>query len=254
VEIARTHRNAEIESDQVPAPKGLPTSMTFFFPAYNEEGNLAPLVEKALEVLPGFVSDFDIVIVDDGSRDGTEAEARALELKHPQVRYVRHPQNRGYGEALRSGFKACQGEVAFYTDGDNQFDLEELRVAWPVLAGADVVAGYRIKRADPWHRLFIAWTYNHVIRVLFSLRVHDVDCAFKLVRKEVVEAVEPMSGGAFFSAEFLLRAHHQGFRVVEVGVHHYPRTVGKPKGATPKVILRTVRDMLRLRQSLRVRN
>ncbi len=236
------------------APKGLPASMTFFFPAYNEEGNLAPLVEKALDVLPGFVPDFDIVIVDDGSRDGTEAEARGLAAEHPQVRYVRHPQNRGYGEALRSGFKACRGEVAFYTDGDNQFDLEELRIAWPVLAGADVVAGYRIKRADPLHRLFIAWTYNHVIRVLFSLRVHDVDCAFKLVRKEVVEAVEPTSGGAFFSAEFLLRANHQGFRVVEVGVHHYPRTVGKPKGATPRVILRTVRDMLGLRRSLRVRN
>ena len=245
---------AEVGPGRAPAPKGLPTSMTFFFPAYNEEGNLAPLVEKALKVLPGFVPDFDIVIVDDGSRDGTETEARALEVEHPEVRYVRHPQNLGYGEALRSGFKACRGEVAFYTDGDNQFDLDELRLAWPVLAGADVVAGYRIKRADPWHRLFIAWTYNHVIRVLFSLRVHDVDCAFKLVRREVVETVEPTSGGAFFSAEFLLRAHHQGFRVVEIGVHHYPRRVGKPKGATPKVILRTVRDMLMLRRSLRVRN
>jgi len=236
------------------ASKGLPTSITFFFPAYNEEGNLAPMVAKALEVLPGFVPQFDIVIVDDGSRDGTEAEARALEAKHPEVRYVRHAVNRGYGEALRSGFKASRGEVAFYTDGDQQFDLAELRQAWPVLAGADVVAGYRIKRADPPHRLFIAWTYNHLIRVLFSLRMHDVDCAFKLVRREVVEAVEPTSGGAFFSAEFLLRAQHQGFRVVEVGVHHYPRTVGKPKGATPRVILRTVRDMLALRRLLRVRN
>lgn len=228
--------------------------MTFFFPAYNEEGNLTPMVEKALEVLPGFVSEFDIVIVDDGSVDGTESEGRALEAAHRQVSYVRHEVNRGYGEALRSGFKASSGEVAFYTDGDQQFHLEELSQVWPVLAGADVVAGYRVKRADPFHRLFIAWTYNHVIRVLFGLRMHDVDCAFKLVRREVVDAVEPTSGGAFFSAEFLLRAHHQGFRVVEVGVHHYPRTVGKPKGATPKVILRTIRDMLALRRSLRVRN
>src|ERR1035437_903403 len=239
---------------QPSAVKGLPVSMTFFFPAYNEEGNLAPMVEKALEVLPGFVSEFDIVIVDDGSRDGTEAEARTLEAKHPEVRYVRHPVNRGYGEALRSGFKASRGQVAFYTDGDQQFDLEELHQTRPVLAGAAVGAGYRIKRADPPHRLFVAWTYNHVIRVLFSLRMHDVDCAFKLVRREVVEAVEPTSGGAFFSAEFLLRAHHQGFRVVEVGVHHYPRKVGKPKGATPRVILRTIKDMFALRRSLRVRN
>jgi glycosyltransferase involved in cell wall biosynthesis len=252
--MTQTKTPSREQGRTAPAAKGLPASMTFFFPAYNEEGNLVAMVDKALGVLPGFVSEFDIVIVDDGSRDGTEAEGRALEAGHPEVRYVRHPVNRGYGEALRSGFKASRGEVAFYTDGDQQFDLDELHQAWPVLAGADVVAGYRIKRADPLHRLFIAWTYNHLIRVLFSLRMHDVDCAFKLVRREVIEAVDPTSGGAFFSAEFLLRAHHQGFRVVEVGVHHYPRTLGKPKGATPKVILRTVKDMLALRRSLRVRN
>jgi glycosyltransferase involved in cell wall biosynthesis len=233
------------------ATRTLPSSITYFFPAYNEEGNLTPMVERALEVLPAFASRFDIVIVDDGSRDGTEAEGRALAKLYPQVTYHRHAGNRGYGEALRSGLKALQGEVAFFTDGDQQFDLGELRLAWPLLAGADVVAGYRIKRADPPHRLFIAWTYNRLIRVMFGLRMHDVDCAFKLIRREVVQSVDPTSGGAFFSAEFLLRAHHQGFRVVEVGVHHYPRTVGKSKGATPAVILRTMKDMGALRQSLR---
>src|SRR5258708_36673961 len=129
---------AEVGPGRAPAPKGLPTSMTFFFPAYNEEGNLAPLVEKALKVLPGFVPDFDIVIVDDGSRDGTETEARALEVEHPEVRYVRHPQNLGDGEALRAGFKACRGEGAFYTDGANHLGLGEFRLAEPVLRGATV--------------------------------------------------------------------------------------------------------------------
>jgi glycosyltransferase involved in cell wall biosynthesis len=229
----------------------MPMSMTYFFPAYNEAGNLTPMVEKALQVLPQVTTDFDIVIVDDGSRDGTEHEGRELAARHPQVSYLRHQGNRGYGEAIRSGLKSLRGQVAFYTDGDQQFDLAELSRAWPLLAGADIVAGYRIKRADPTHRLFIAWSYNRLIRLLFGLRMHDVDCAFKLIRREVVEAVDPDSGGAFFSAEFLLRAHHLGFRVVEIGVNHYPRTVGKPKGATPRVILRTMRDMLRLRLSLR---
>ena len=229
----------------------MPKSITYFFPAYNEEGNLTPMVERALAVLPRFATKFDIVIVDDGSRDGTEGEGRSLAERHVQVKYHRHATNRGYGEALRSGLRALQGDVAFYTDGDQQFDLGELSQAWPLLAGADVVAGYRIKRADPAHRLFIAWTYNRLIRVMFGLRMHDVDCAFKLIRREVVESVDPESGGAFFSAEFLLRAHHQGFRVVEVGVHHYPRTVGKSKGATPRVILRTMKDMGALRQRLR---
>ena len=229
----------------------MPMSITYFFPAYNEAGNLTPMVEKALEVLPKFTEDFDIVIVDDGSRDGTEVEGRGLAARHPQVSYMRHQDNRGYGEAIRSGLKSLRGQVAFYTDGDQQFDLAELSRAWPLLAGSDIVAGYRIKRADPAHRLFIAWSYNRLIRVLFGLRMHDVDCAFKLIRREVIELVDPTSGGAFFSAEFLLRADHLGFRVVEVGVNHYPRTVGQAKGATPRVILRTMKDMLKLRLSLR---
>jgi hypothetical protein len=115
---------------------------------------------------------------------------------------------------------------------------------------ADVVAGYRVKRADPAHRLFIAWTYNRVLRAVFGLDVRDVDCAFKLIRRQAAEAVRPDSGGAFFSAEFLLRAHDQGLRVVEVGVTHLPRRVGKPKGATPRVILRTFAEMYRLKRRL----
>jgi hypothetical protein len=120
-----------------------------------------------------------------------------------------------------------------------------------MIHGADVVVGYRIKRADPPHRLFIAWTYNHLLRVVFGLRVHDVDCAFKLIRREVAEVVDPDAGGAFFSAEFLLRARHLGFTVTEVGVHHYRRVLGKPKGATPAVIFRTIREMLALRRAFR---
>lgn len=232
-----------------PGSRGL--SLTFFFPAYNESGNLDPMVEQALGVLPQYAEKFRILIVDDGSSDGTSEEADALAAAHPEVDVLHHERNLGYGEAVRSGINASDSDVVLYTDGDQQFDLTELSLLWSRLEGADVVVGYRIRRADPVHRLFIAWTYNHLLRVLFSLRVHDIDCAFKLIRREVAAAVHPDAGGAFFSAEYVLRARHLGFRVVEVGVHHYPRTVGSPKGATPKVILRTVREMLALRRKFR---
>ena len=227
-------------------------SLTYFFPAFNEAGNVTPLVERALEVLQPYCRHLEVIIVDDGSTDGTQAEAEALAGNHPGVRYLRHEQNLGYGEALRTGLSAANGELVFYTDGDRQFDLLELDRLWPQLEVADVVAGYRLKRADPPHRLFIARTYNTIIRLLFGLRVHDVDCAFKLLRIEVAHRVRPHSGGAFFSAEFLLRARKLGYRMVEVGVTHYPRTVGRPKGATPAVILRTFREMFTLWWAFRV--
>jgi glycosyltransferase involved in cell wall biosynthesis len=227
-----------------------PASLTYFFPAFNEAGNLEGMVEQALEVLPSFSQRFQILIVDDGSVDGTRAEADALAAAHPQVHVEHHEVNRGYGEALRTGIRATRSDAVVYTDGDRQFDLAELSLLWPRLDEADVVVGYRIKRADAWHRLLVAWTFSRLLRAMFGLRVRDVDCAFKLIRREVADAVNPDAGGAFFSAEFLLRARHLGFTIVEVGVHHYPRRVGRSKGATPKVILRTIREMLALRRRL----
>jgi glycosyltransferase involved in cell wall biosynthesis len=231
--------------------RGEQRSLSFFFPAYNEAGNVTPMVEAALQTLPAFSEELQVIIVDDGSRDGTEEEGRRLEQAHPRVHYVRHEQNRGYGEALRTGIQSATGDVVFWTDGDRQFDLAELDRLWPQLEDSDLVVGYRIKRADKPHRLFIAWTYNTLLRLVFGLRVRDVDCAFKLARRSVVDAVDPVSGGAFFSAEFLLRARRQGFKVVEVGVHHYPRRIGSSKGATPAVILRTFREMFALWRSFR---
>jgi glycosyltransferase involved in cell wall biosynthesis len=227
--------------------------LSYFFPAHNEEANLRGLVEEALATLPGLAATFEIVIVDDGSRDATGAIADELAAAHPGiVRAVHHPTNLGYGAALLSGFRASHHDLVAFTDGDRQFRVEDLgrlteRLA--ALDAPDVVVGYRIRRADPLIRTLYARAYRFANLVWFRLRVRDVDCACKLFRREALEGIAVESGGAFFSAELLIKLRAAGRAVVEVGVPHHPRTAGSPTGAKPSVVLRAVRDfwLLRLR-------
>jgi glycosyltransferase involved in cell wall biosynthesis len=234
------------------APARVPR-LSYFFPAHNEEANLEALVDEALETLPGLAETFEIIAVDDGSRDRTREIADRLAQAHPGVvRVVHHEVNRGYGEALRSGFGASRYELIAFTDGDRQFrvaDLGRLTARLGEPDAPDVVAGYRIRRADPRIRIVYARTYKLANRVFFGLRVRDVDCACKLFRRASLEGVRVESGGAFFSAELLVKIREQGRRVVEVGVPHYPRTAGSPTGAKPSVIWRAMKDfwLLRLR-------
>ena len=227
--------------------------LSFFFPAHNEEANLEGLVEEALETLPSIADVFEIIAVNDGSRDRTGEIADRLAAAHPGiVRAVHHEVNRGYGGALRSGFEASRYELLCFTDGDRQFRVADLarltaRIAEP--DQPDVVVGYRIKRADPLVRILYARTYKLANRIFFGLRVRDVDCACKLFRRASLDGVRVELGGAFFSAELLIRTLNKGRSIVEVGVPHYPRTAGSPTGARPSVIWRAVKDfwMLRLR-------
>jgi glycosyltransferase involved in cell wall biosynthesis len=227
--------------------------LSYFFPAHNEEANLEGLVDEALATLPTIAEAFEIIAVDDGSTDRTLAVAERLAAANPGiVRVVHHPTNRGYGGALRSGFEASRYELLCFTDGDRQFRIADLarltaRMAEP--DAPDVVVGYRIKRADPFIRIAYARTYKLANRIFFGLKVKDVDCAAKLFRREALEDVRVESGGAFFSAELLIRIGELGRSIVEVGVPHYPRTAGSPTGARPSVIGRAVKDfwMLRLR-------
>lgn len=230
-------------------------SLSCFFPAYNEEANLPRLLDEVVSTLPRFAEQWEAVIVDDGSTDRTAAIVSEFSTAHPEVRLVRHEQNRGYGEALRTGFRSCTGDAVFFTDADLQFRLEDLERLVPAFANADVVIGYRIKRRDPWHRLFVAGVYHLVLRVVFRLDVHDVDCAFKLFRRPVVDAFadELRSRSAFISPELVIRSRRAGFRLVEVGVPHYPRVAGAAGGASAKVILRTIREIGALRRDLRTR-
>ena len=225
--------------------------LSYFFPAHNEEANLAGLVEEALDSLPAIAETFEIIAVNDGSRDRTQAIADELTAKHPGiVRAVHHKTNLGYGAALRTGFGAARYELVAFTDGDRQFRVEDVGRLTERLGrtdSPDVVAGYRIRRADPIVRTLYARAYRLANRVFFGLRVTDVDCACKLFRRAKLDGIHVESEGAFFSAELLIKLQAAGRSVAEVGVPHYPRLAGSPTGAKPQVVLRAMRDFWRLR-------
>ncbi|HLY13215.1 MAG TPA: glycosyltransferase family 2 protein [Candidatus Limnocylindrales bacterium] len=249
---------AEPTSSPGGAPAGEPPArlpeLSYFFPAHNEEGNVEALVGDALAALPALAERFEIIIVDDGSTDRTGALADALASANPLiVRTVHHPTNLGYGAALRSGFRVARFDWVGFTDGDRQFAVSDLgrltaRIAEP--DQPDVVVGFRIRRADPVIRTVYAKSYRLANRLLFGLRVTDVDCACKLFRRSALVGLRVESGGAFFSAELLIKLRAAGRSVVEVGVPHYARTVGSPTGARPTVIFRAVRDFWNLRLRL----
>jgi len=229
------------------------SSLSFFFPAYNEEAHVEEVARQGLDVLPRFADDIEVIVVDDGSTDRTGEIADRLASRDPRVRVIHHRPNRGYGGAIRSGLASARREHVFYTDGDLQFDLTDLERLLPQLERADVVIGYRTKRADAPRRIFIAWVYNTLIRILFAAPFRDVDCAFKLFKRDVFERVplaRVRSNGAFFSPELLLVLRAAGVRIEQVGVRHFPRKAGEEKGATLRVVLRAVRDLLRLRLRL----
>ncbi len=228
--------------------------LSFFFPAHNEEANLEALVEEALSSLPSLAERFEIIAVDDGSRDRTPAIADALAKRHPDLfRVVHHPTNLGYGAALRSGFRAARFDLIAFIDGDRQFKVADVgrlteRLAAP--DAPDVVVGYRLKRADPPIRRWYARIYRLANRIFFGVRVRDIDCACKLFRRDALVPIRVASGGAFFTAELLVKLRFEGRRLAEVGVPHYARTAGSPTGARPSVVFRAMRDFWSLRLRL----
>ena len=226
------------------------TSISAVLPAYNEEALIGDTAQAVAEVLAGITDDYEVIVVDDGSRDRTRAVIEEIAAANPRVRCVRHQLNRGYGEALKSGFSAATKDFVFLTDGDRQFDVRELTAFVPHLQTAQLVVGYRDPRRDSTLRLVYAWGWRLVVTLLFGYVARDIDCAFKLFSREVWKRVQVHSGGATFSAEFLAKARRCGYRIVELPVTHYPRTAGSPTGARPHVIARAFRDLLWLRLHL----
>lgn len=229
--------------------------LTFFFPAYNEQENLAETVRLALEEIGPLVEgSIEVLVVDDGSTDRTPALADDLASADARVR-VHHQENRGYGGALRAGFAHASGELICFSDGDLQFDLREMgslleRLNDPTKAPVDAVIGYRRQRRDPAHRIFIAKTYNAIVSLVFGLRVRDIDCAMKLFRRELFDGLRLDADSPFLSAELLIKLKARGERMAQVGVTHYPRAAGTNTGASFRKILRTFRDIGRLRWAL----
>jgi glycosyltransferase involved in cell wall biosynthesis len=227
------------------------TSLSIVLPAYNEEAVIARTVEGVDEVVRRLADDYEIIVVDDGSRDATGQRLAELRGRFPRLRVETHMRNRGYGSALATGFSAARKELVFLTDGDKQFDVAELAGFLPEMDDrTDLVIGWRRNRADPPLRLFNAWGWKLLVNSLFGYTARDIDCAFKLFRREVWESFPVYARGATFSAEFLVKARRLGFRVKELPVRHLPRTAGSPTGARPRVIVRAFVELFRLRLSL----
>jgi glycosyltransferase involved in cell wall biosynthesis len=224
--------------------------LSIVIPVYNEEASLEPLVEELRAALDPIGKSYEIVVVDDGSTDETASIAARLAERDRRVRVVVHTRNRGYGDAVRTGITAARMPWVFLTDADLQFDLSELEDFLPLAARADLVVGWRILRRDPLNRRLNAAAWNWLVRRMFRLPVRDVDCAFKLVRRELLEQFPLEATGAMISTELVVKCLAAGGRLEELGVHHRPRVAGDQSGANPRVVARAFFELARLRRSL----
>jgi glycosyltransferase involved in cell wall biosynthesis len=230
-----------------PAISGKPPGLSFFFPAYNDGGTIASLVIRAVQITGRLTPDFEVIVVDDGSRDETAEIIDELARTYSQVRVVHHAVNRGYGAALRTGFATASKELIAYTDGDAQYDPSEIELLWKRLTpDVDVVNGYKISRADPLHRIVLGRVYHHIVKFLFRLQVRDVDCDFRLMRREVFDRIRLERDTGVICLEMMRKIQDAGFRIVEVPVHHYHRAHGHSQFFNFRRVGWTAIDVLKL--------
>src|SRR6266404_1151408 len=235
-------------------PAEKPAGLSVFFPAYNDSGTIASMVIRTVKAASELTPDFEVIVVDDGSADGTAEIADELARTYPQVRAVHHPINRDYGAALRTGFHSATKELIFYTDGDAQYDPAELAVLWAKMTPeADLVNGYKISRSDPLHRIVIGRLYHYIVSVLFGLTVRDVDCDFRLMRRSIFERIQLHKTSGVICLEMIKKIEDAGFRIAEVPVHHFHRAFGKSQFFNFRRILKTGVDVMRLWYELVIR-
>ena len=226
------------------------SSLSIVLPAYNEEANVETAVEQVSDVAEQLGMDYEIILVNDGSKDRTGEIGRELMQRVPHFRLVEHYPNRGYGGSLKAGFAAATKELIAFIPADNQFDFNEIHLLLEALDGADIVSGYRAEREDTFVRRLNAFGWNTLVRVLFGYLCRDIDCGFKLFRREVLDHVVIESDGAMIDTELLAGARARGFRIADVPVTHLPRVAGEATGANIKVIAKAFRDLARFRQRL----
>lgn len=243
-----------VTAQPTPNPIGRPNGsnakihgkLSLVLPAHNEEANIRIVVARALEVLPYHVDDFEILVVNDGSRDKTPQIIDELAAKDARVRALHHKVNRGYGAALTTGFTNTTGDFVMFMDSDRQFDIADIALLAPFVGRFDIVAGFRMQRNDPFHRRAFAETFNVAVRVLFGVHLRDIDCAFKMFRGEMLRSIQLTAPGALINTEIQAKLRRQGATVEQVGVHHFPRVAGSATGGNWRVILRAMRETINL--------
>lgn len=234
--------------EKQPAKLGI----SIVLPAFNEEANIEQMVKDCLSYLKKLKDDYEIIIVNDGSQDNTGQTARKISKRNPKVRLISYAKNRGYAQALKTGFLAAKYNYVFFTDSDRQFRLDALDIMFPIAKTGvvDLVIGYRLKRKDNSLRKLLSWGYNTLASFLFDLNVKDIDCAFKLFRKDIFKKIKIESKSFFFNTEILAKARLFNFNIIEVGVPHFPRTAGKSTVRFIHIPL-TIRELIRINRSLR---
>jgi glycosyltransferase involved in cell wall biosynthesis len=236
-------------------PSQKPAGLSVFFPAYNDSGTIANLVIRAVKTAEKLTPDYEVIVVDDGSADATAEIADELARTYPaHVRAIHHPQNRDYGAALQTGFRSATKDLIFYTDGDGQYDPAELAVLWEAMTpDADMVNGYKISRSDPMHRKIIGRLYHHIVSVLFGLKVRDVDCDYRLMRRAIFEKIDLEKTSGVICLEMMKKIQDAGFRIVEVPVNHYHRAFGKSQFFNFRRLFRVAFDVAALWFALVIR-
>ncbi len=225
-------------------------TLSIFFPAYYDEKNIEKVVEKAVEVCESLgLKDYEVTIIEDGSPDKTGEVADGLAEKYPKVKVIHHKQNLGYGATLWEGFKSARLDYVFYTDGDNQFDLEELKKFVSLIPYSDIIVGYRKKKQYSKYRKLTSFIYNLILRFSFGIDYIDIDCAFKLFKRELFDKIDIATKDAFIDAEIMIQAKMLGYTSTEIGVKHLPRVDGISTAARPSIILRTIKEIYNYRKA-----
>lgn len=219
-------------------PKAL-TSLSITFPCYNEEANIGAMIEQSIKTAESYGMDYEIVVVDDGSRDRSVEIIKKWAAQNPKVKLVQHEKNQGYGAAVRTALKSAKKDLVFFTDGDNQFQLSDIDKLFSRIDDCDVVVGYRIRRQDKWYRRLNGFLWTQGNKVLFQVPVRDVDCAFKLFRRKTLDGLELKSKQLLIHAEVIARLKRRGWRIQEIGIPHHPRTAGKATATGFSRILKT---------------
>lgn len=224
-------------------------TMSVFFPAYYDEHNIGKVTRSAVKILEELkFKDYEVIIIEDGSPDKTGEVADELAKEFPKVRVIHHTKNLGYGATLRDGFINAKMDYVFYTDGDNQFNLEEMKKFVALIPYSDIIVGYRKHKQYSLYRKFTSLCYNYLLKLIFDISYWDIDCAFKLFKADLFKKIEIKSIDAFIDAEIMLKANLLDYTVTELGVEHLPRVDGVSTGARPSVILRTIREIFEYRK------